>query len=302
MKTPSLTLKKYKPDFQDPRTSRRTVAVLEWCKPLLLSKQPKPVSSAVLTKVFGNQKNDLPAYLRYLLLEQSGTYKPGKNSYSYSIKRDGYARLAAAVGLVVKDDAEIAKELYGGIAQGTEQPEYTEPVAGARRYHAVQNLPKKLRAEVFKGWYDYDIEAAAPTLVYQAACEALSRIGMRGDKAPYPHIEQLVNDRAKVRQYLGELTGLEPVAVKQVLIALFFGSKLVPSPKRAIFRILGSDYELVHRLKADPFIKEFCKEVQLMWSAVISSDNSKKGMAVIFGGAEPVAKPSTKSKHRMAIC
>ena len=301
MKTTSLTLSTYRPNFTDPRVLSRTTAVLEWCKPLRLQKKPKTVSSAELTKMFGNQKGQFAAYLRANLLAQSGTYKPGQNSYSYSIKRDGYTKLASAIGLTVKGDAEVACELYSGIASGLDRPEYSEPTKGARRYHAVQNLPKKLRAEVFKGWYDYDIEAAAPTLVYQLACEIWSRHGFPNDKTPYPAVARLVKDRTEVRKYFSDLTGLDPVTVKQVLIALFFGSKLVPNKKRAIFRNLNQDSEMVQRLKADEYVRAFCRDVELMWLDVINFDNAKKGMAVFRGESEPVKKPSTKAKHRMAI-
>lgn len=301
MKTKSLPLSKYAPKFTDPRVLRRTTAVLDWCKPLLLSKKPRPFHSSALTNVFGNQKDQLAAYLRSNLLIQSGTYKPGQSSYSYSLRREGFLKLATAIGQPVSADAETAKQLYREIAQGTEQPKYTEPVKGARRYHPVQNLPKKLRAEVFKGWYDYDIEAAAPTLVYQFACQALAKLGYADDKTPFPNVARLVRDRSAVRQHLADLTGLDQVTVKQILIALFFGSKLVPNPKRAIFRILDQDYEMTRRLKADPFVKAFCRDVQLMWSLVLTADNIKKGRAVLFDGAKPKAKPTTKAKHRMAI-
>jgi hypothetical protein len=154
------------------------MAVLDFCKPLLLQKKAKPISSAALTKAFGNQTSgNLSKYLRYKLLQQEGNYKPGHHSFSYTLKRDGYAELEAVVGRASREDREIAVELYGPIAAGVERPVYTEPTVGARHYHAVQNLPKSVRAELFNGWFDYDIEAAAPSLVYQQAlrCPQLSQ-------------------------------------------------------------------------------------------------------------------------------
>lgn len=296
-------MSRYRPNFTDPRVLSRTSAVLEWCKPLLLQKKPKTISSTELTKVFGNQKGQFAAYLRANLLVQSGNYKTGKNSYSYSysLKRDGYTKLSNAIGLVLKDDAEVARELYGGIASGEVHPVYSEPTKGARRYHPVQNLPKKLRAEVFKGWFDYDIQAAAPTLVYQLACRIHKHLDPSGTKEPFPSIRRLTEDRTEVRKYLAELTGLDAKTVKGVLISLFFGGNLVPNSKRAIFRLLNEDYEVIRVLKGDPFIRAFCREVQLMWLIVLNNDNATKGKASLFHGVPLVKKPSTKGKHRMRI-
>ena len=200
MKPKSLTVSKYVLKPEQPRVKARIEGVLQFCKPYLLLRKPTPISSAVLTKAFGNQNSPQAARLRAMLLVQSGTYQPGVKSYSYTLQRDGYAKLAALIGMALVSDVEMARELYGGIAAGKEAPEYTEPTKGARRYHAVQNLPKTLRAEVFKGWFDYDIEAAAPTLVYQFACGVHRKYEPTKTAAPYPAVQRLVDDRTAVRQ------------------------------------------------------------------------------------------------------
>ena len=82
MTSKPLTLSTYKPNFTDPRVKVRVSAVLNFCKPMLVQKKAKPVSNASLTKAFGNQANSLAQFLRYKLLQQEGSYKPGHHAYS----------------------------------------------------------------------------------------------------------------------------------------------------------------------------------------------------------------------------
>jgi hypothetical protein len=295
-----LVLSTYKPNFADPRVTARVRLVLEFCKPMLVQKRARRISSAVLTKTFGNQKNDLAARLRYKLLQQEGNYAPGQHSFLYTLKRDGYAELAAAIGHELPGDADIARELYGAIADGVEVPEYSEPNAGLRRYSGFQNLPKVMRAVLFNGWLDYDIEAAAPTLVYQLACRVHHKLYPSKAGTPYPSVAQLIEQKGEVRQHVAEITGLEFSAVKTLLAALFFQAPLVAHHKRATYRIVGFDAEVIDRLKADPFVSAFKRDVSAMWAGVLTDDTVNNGLA-LFRDGKLVPKAESKSKQRMAV-
>lgn len=300
MNSRSLTLSLYALKPEQPRVRARIQKVLEFLKPYLLQSKPKSISSAALTKVFGNQKSPQAARLRAMLLIQSGVYKPGVKSYEYTVKRGGYEQLAGMIGVPVASNLDLARELYSGIATGAEVPAYTEPTVGARRYHAVQNLPKSIRAEVFKGWFDYDIEAAAPTLVYQRACQVYLRLNPKKTSTPFPAIAQLVEDRTSVRQQVAKLTGVDMTTAKSIVIRLFFGAGLVPNGKQAIFRLVNRDRDVLDRLKSDPFVLAFRREVALMWKLVLMDEDSRNGMTA-FRTGKVTPRPSTRGKQRMGI-
>lgn len=295
-----LVLSTYKPNFTDPRVRARVRLVLDFCKPMLVQKKARRISSAVLTKTFGNQKNDLAARLRHKLLQQEGTYAPGQHSFSYTLKRDGYEELAAAIGCMVPSDSDTANEQYGPMASGAEIPKYSEPTAGLRRYSGFQNLPKVMRAVVFNGWFDYDIEGAAPTLVYQLACRVHRKLYPGKAGTPYPSVAQLIEQKVEVRQHVAEITGLELSAVKTLLAALFFQAPLVPHHKRATYRIVGFDVDVIDRLKADPFLRAFKRDVSAMWAAVLKDDTVNNGLA-LFRDGKRVSNAESKSKQRMAV-
>ena len=300
MKPKSLTLSKYVLKPEQPRVKARIEGVLQFCKPYLLLRKPTPISSAALTKAFGNQNSPQAERLRAMLLVQSGTYQAGVKSYSYTLKRDGFAKLSALIGVPMESDVEMARELYSGIVVGSEVPEYTEPTKGARRYHAVQNLPKTLRAELFKGWFDYDIEAAAPTLVYQLACSVYRKWNLAKADVPYPSVKRLVDDRTAVRQHIADVTGLDFNTAKGIVVALFFGAKLVPHEKQAIFRLVRNDREVMERLKADPFVRAFRRDISAMWAMLLMDENARNGVQGFRTGVI-VPKPETKSKQKMAM-
>ncbi len=298
MKPRALQLSTYQPNFSDPRVQARVKGVLDFCRPYLLSRKPTPISSVVLTKHFGNQKSPLAERLRAKLLIQSGTYTPGEQSYAYVIRPEGFAFLCQAIGLQVPSDVEIASDLYKDIAAGKAEPQYSEPTKGARRYHPIQNLPKTVRASLFKGWYDYDIEAAAPTLIYQEACRVRLLIDPKRVDQPYLAIRRLVEDRATVRQHLMDVLGLDLKAAKGVLVALFFGARLVPHHKQAVYRLVGHDKAVIERLRADPYVGALCREVRQMWAILLNHENATNGLKAMRTGVV-IAKPATRAKHRM---
>ncbi len=289
MKAPVLKLNKYRPDFNDPRVKRRVNDVLAWARPLLVRKRATPVSSHELTKVFGNQRSQLAAYLRANLLVQSGRYVVKKKFFNYEIKRDGFTKLSAAVAAAVESDVEIASDLYGELARGRAVVQYSEPSPGKRRYHAVQNLPRDLRAVVFSGWRVYDIEAAAPNLVLQYAKQ-----GLQSDESvvddPYPALSRLVSDKARLRAQVAASTGLAPSEVKRVLNGLFFGAKLQPSPQTAIFSIVGGDKDVLAKLKGDETIQALIQEAKRMWERLLAFDAGRRAGAA-----------GQEAKRRMAV-
>lgn len=296
----TLTRSTRKTNYAEPRVKAKIARILEFCNPLRLHKQKKPISSGILTKVFGNQTNELNGRLRNMVLVRHGTYKKGVRSYQYTLNRDGYAELAAAIGQSILADVDVARALYSGIATGEVSPVYTEPTPGARRYHAVQNLPKAIRAEVFLGWFDYDIEAAAPTLVSQWACKVHERLNPTKQGTPFPSIQRLVEDRSSIRKHVAKVTGLDMPTAKSIVIRMFFAAGLVPNGKQAVFRLVNRDRDVLDRLKADPFVSAFRREVSLMWKLVLTDENSRNGM-VAFRTGKVIPKPATRGKQRMGM-
>lgn len=259
----TLSLSDYSPNFNDPRIRKRAAAVLAWCDQLRLNRKGRPIHHDKLVKVFGNYRQ--PGFAQWLyvnLLAQSGKYQPGVSSFTYRLKEAGYRKVHEKLGTDPPNELEVVKAVYGPILSGDASPEYNDK--GDRRYHPIQNIQRDLRKQAFAGWWDYDIEACAPTLIYQfASRKHQAMFGAGAD--PFPTVSRLINEKQAVRAHLVELLGIDVQQAKELLAALLFRATLAPSAKARVFSSLGSDEVRFHRLVNDEFIVRLRSEVERMW-------------------------------------
>jgi hypothetical protein len=261
--TKALSLTTYKPNFNDPRIRKRTVSVLAWCDELRLNRKGKQIHNEKLQQVFGNSRQQgFAQWLFSNLLSQSGKYQPGVSSYTYRLKEAGYKKVHDKLGTNPPSELEVVQTVYGAILRGDAIPEYNDK--GDRRYHPIQNIQRDLRKQVFAGWWDYDIEACAPTLIYQFALRKYqSMFGSGAD--PFPAVTKMIADKVAVRGHLVDLLGIEVQLAKEVLAALLFRATLAPSAKARVFSSLGGDEVRFHKLINDEFIVQLRAQVKSMW-------------------------------------
>lgn len=293
----TLSLNPYRPKLDDPRVRRRLKNVLTWCDGLLGQKRPKQINSASLRKVFGNVSQPFGGWLRANLLIQVGSYEVGKCSYSYVLNESGYEKLCAMAGIETRSSVEVAVERYSSILSGEVVPEYKDN--GTRRYHPIQNLPREDRRIAFAGWWDYDIEASAATLVCQYAARKYRDMHPNTDN-PFPSVNRLINEKEETRQHVMALCSLDLNAAKELLQSLLFRAPLTPNSRCSIYRLLGEDRARLESLKQDPFIKSLVSDVKKMWRFAIWADKYERAM-LMFEACRYAPHKIKASEHRHAI-
>lgn len=82
----------------------------------------------------------------------------------------------------------------------------------ARLYHPLQSIPKVVRKVLFKGWIDYDIEAAAPTILSQMV------------SFDTPMIKDYIENKAARREEMAKFLNIEVEDAKAIITSAFFGS------------------------------------------------------------------------------
>ena len=97
--------------------------------------------------------------------------------------------------------------------------------ANGRLLHPLQNMKREYRAELFKGWYSYDIQACAPTILAQL----YNRLE---PNEPLPNIQIFLQNREEIREEIAKQTGVESVSIKRVINGMFFG-QTIPTDKQA---------------------------------------------------------------------
>ncbi len=285
-----LAINKYHPNTRDPRVVKRIKAVLAWCDALRLNNKLVCISKAELRSVFSNTSQGLGLWMYSNLLVQHGTYAPGIRSYSYALRADGYEKLHELIGAEVLTPIQIAHQKYGQVAEGKQKVEYTD--TGGRLYSGVQNLPRALRKQVFAGWWDYDIEACAPTLLTQY----IGRHSCLRPAMQLERVQKLIHEKNWVREHVASIAGVSVAIAKKIIAALFFGARLSPYHDTAIFAALNFDKEAYVRLRADSFIIGLRSELKLMWKRAFAIYQAEQPGA--YGKASRV---SPNAKDRMAI-
>lgn len=294
----TLNLTEYTPNFNDPRVRKKAIAVLDWCDSLRLFKKGKIVHHDTLTEVFGNRsQRGLAKWLYSNLLTQTGHYMPGTTSYSYYLNERGYKKVHRLLGSEPKAENEIIKEVYAPIISGVEKPEYKD--SGTRRYHPIQNVKRDIRAEIFAGWWDYDIENCAPTLIHQFVTTAWWDVPI--SKNEYPALIRLIEDKQAVREEIAKLTELDIQSVKKLLTAVFFRGNPAPSNKAGIFRILGLDIVKHQTFLNHPYIKQLRDDVLRLWSKAILYDELITKNLKNLEEAPSLAPKKRLTRRRMSI-
>lgn len=293
-----IQLTTYKPNFNDPRVRRKAEAVLKWCDGLRLFKNGRVVHHDKLTEVFGNRsQGGLSEWLYVNLLAQSGHYQPGKRSFSYRLKERGYQKVHGLLGSTPPTEVEVVNGQYASFVSGNEQLVYKD--RGDRRYHPIQNVRRDIRRKVFAGWWDYDIEACAPTLIHQFV--VTSKWYEPRSANDFPALTRQITEKHEVRREIGNLTGLDAKEVKNLLNAVLFRGNPAPSHKAGMFRILGGDFEKHARFLGDPFVKQLRDDAKRLWSKAILYDRIEQGKAAVFEGRKGIKRPAKNSRLRMSI-
>ncbi len=272
--------------------------MLKWCDGLRLFKNGRVVHHDKLTEVFGNRsQGGLAEWLYVNLLIQVGHYQPGKRSFSYKLRERGYQKVHELLGSRPPSEAEVVQSQYAPLVSGVEAPEYKD--RGDRRYHPIQNIKRDIRKKVFSGWWDYDIEACAATLIHQFVTTH-GRYEARSVN-DFPALTRLISDKQTVRREISELTGLDAQSVKELLSAVFFRGNPAPSNKAGMFRILGGDVETHARFLRHPFVKQLRDDVKRLWARATLFDRIDAGMSSLFYRRKAATRPSKASKLRMSI-
>lgn len=228
---------------------------------------------------------------------------------------DGKTEVSLAQFLAAQEDVELSRQAeevakkydYELVAQLMLREHETElktkkfnmKEIGPREYHPIQNMRKAVRAKFLAEHglpYDYDIEAAAPSLLYERAlrCEM---------KQELPMIKALVNDPVSVRytiwsnlnKAINELNkhykemdcdstvkAFTLTEVKRIINAFFCGARVCYKTgsyqNYALSDMLGNNQMKLIILSGDEYCKELKKEITKLWSAIKPHETHRKSI------------------------
>lgn len=239
-----------------------------------LNEVGREVYSRDITEAFGNCTKELSIWLRQHLLfcvDDSFAFNTANSHCKmYALNHRG-----AMIVRRVLEKAEGRKysnlELVAEWAKIGHESEladlqfrYYEREHCARLWHPLQNLRKAIKPVLWASVglpHNYDIQAAAPTLIYQKA----KMLGLTG---PAEMLECFLNEPKGFRQYLADEAGISPKAAKEVLNALFCGANLGANYKFDLFHVLGKDKEKVELLRENPLLTALREDIGRCWKVI----------------------------------
>lgn len=234
----------------------------------------REVYSRDITEAFGNCTKPLSIWLRQHLLfcvDDSFAFNTSNSHCKmYALNH----RSAKVVRQVLEQaegrsysDLELVAE-WAKIGHETELADlqfgYYEREHCARLWHPLQNMRKTIKPVFWSSVglaHNYDIQAAAPTLIYQKA-------KMLGLKRAVDMLECFLNEPKAFRQHLAGEAGITMKAAKEVLNALFCGANLGANYKFDLFHVLGKDEEKVELLRANPLLTALRADIGRCWQAI----------------------------------
>lgn len=268
MNNPSIDLTK-KP------ARKRALIVLNWIE--LYVKDARPISKTELFGVFGNTSRQPGKALKELFLEVADPYY-NMNTGScikYRKNRSGINWVKQQLGLknfVPVLDSALDQQLASG------EIEYKDK--SQRLWSKFQFIEKSIRNPLLKSkgyHWDYDIEAAAPTLLYQYSQRLYQQQWLKLNqtkKLRRPHkfvansIDTYINNRSAIRQQIALDCECSVDDVKKTINALFQGGVLSIYKDSKLFQDLGCDYRKISALKNNKFLCDIKKEIKQMWSII----------------------------------
>jgi len=268
----------YKPNFLDPRVIKRCKNAIGFACALTSENKPRQLAQAFIEKHLGMSNNPLSIFLKsQLLICVDDTYDMNKKiCKQYILNTNGLQYLCDCLNgnnttynthpsIIQVDDIALAwsKKEYASELE-TLNFDYVEK--SHRLYNNIQNIRSEARAKLLadKGLrFDYDIDTAAPTLLYQHSFKTPSATGQ-----VLSVIENYINNKDYIRNKLSAESSLPVENIKGILNALFSGGFLTTYSKSQVFALCNRDPAVVKFLQQHPFIQGLKADIKTMWEPI----------------------------------
>ena len=262
----------YQPNFNDPRVISRCKLALGFACGVMSETKSHPWSSRYIDKYFSSYKHPLSKFLRKTLLICTDEFYVFGNADAKQNKCKEY-RLNVEGVRSLRETLKIDNiQLYPSVAevaqsdhkQELESGNFTYNDKSNRLWHPLQRYRKEYRTQILglAGYiHDYDIECSAPTLIHQYA----QHLGM--DEYLFA-LRKYLNDRTAVRDELSQELELDPMAIKEIINALFAGAVISKNTKSDVYHILNGDIARIEYLKQNEFLTELVSDIKTCWTYI----------------------------------
>jgi hypothetical protein len=248
----------YAPNFTDPRVVTAVKRALTFVEQYTRSQQVNWFSSRELYRHFGNTSKPLGRYLKQNMLTVTDKYYNSETGVcmKYTRNDQGIQQIKEATGLV-----DFLPQLTPKLEQQLTTGEFEYLDKSNRSYNPLQFISKRVRGSLLANHgytYNYDIEAAAPTLLIQKARKLNPSLEL-------VHLEYYTNNRSQVRKEIALECEITEPQVKEVINGVLQGGVVSCWQSSKLFQALNFNYNSVKNLQNNEKFKGISKDIGQMW-------------------------------------
>jgi hypothetical protein len=251
----------YKPNLNDARTARRVQRALSFCEHFLKRNRELRLHHTKVAEVFGNRGNRLADWLKKKLLIQCRGYVAGKHSFAYRLNPYGYLTLSKSVRGRAPIDTMLDEEVVSQI--GRLEFAYKGEDESYRIWHPLQGLNREKKGEFWRAkglYYNYDIVAALPNILYQSA------IGHGAEPKRMTGLKTLIDDPKPFRHRFAHVAGVSYDVAKDCINSLFYGAMISASSYSSFGQKIGNVG--VQALQRDPAVRSLIWAIKFAWRQI----------------------------------
>jgi hypothetical protein len=276
----------YTPNFNDPRIIKRCKQALGFVISCMDDKKPRAWYTRQIDKNFGKQNNPLSKYLRHRLLrtvDDSYDMFNGKCK-TYVYKAEGVEFIKASISTKTNNETVIKTNLELAIEWATinfkdqlETLNFEYNDKENRQWNPIQNMKSDYRAQLLRSYgmnFSYDIECAAPTLIYQHSRSIKPIQNEKGKYIQYPNdlwmeaLEHYLANKKTVRIQIAKEADMTYKEVKEMINSLFAGAVLAKNPKTAVYQLIDYDKAKMLFLQQHEYLTALRDDIKLLWNYI----------------------------------
>ena len=269
----------YTPNFKDPRVRKRIESATAWARACVSTTKPHQWGTRYLDKMLGHQTNNLGKYIRNTILIESNQYyqfvfndsKVTRNgerknyNKQYVLNEVGISQLESAIGVSriptrVRIHTWAKSKWDSELSTGT----FRYEAKADRLWHPLQRVATDERTALFEQYgyrHDYDIETAAPTLLFQRACGLNHKL-----KHKTPYLQEYLLNKTQYREHVSQNLDVDPKTAKHIINGLFAGATL--RAYKSIHELVDYDWAKLAWIKQDTQTINLRKDIKKMWDAI----------------------------------
>lgn len=311
---------KYEPKWGSKNVTKRLKIIEQFAIYEFSQNDKRRIHKNRLVEGFGQQRENKPLnkYLRDLILKKTDLHLMGVESSEYRISwtnllwafnqqgltsTEKVSKLmekeiaiknsvtpAAYVDTFSKQEEKEAKDFFdlSDLIENhsnllTENAEYVEDEVTTRLKSHHQNKSRAVRSMFWSGWYDYDVDACAYTLIHQHLINNVLPWWGKVD-FEFKVLPLTYQRKAEFRQGLANELGVTVDQVKEVLSSVLFNARLDKNPFSGVYKMLKENEvdvdSFYSKAKKSVVLNRLIEELRFAWPKLMTywtNQNDKSG-------------------------